>query len=57
MINGAQGKVLLVDDIKTNVSILKMALKGDYDISVAYDGETALGFGGRMGMAFVAIYP
>jgi len=40
--NPERGKVLLVDDIKANVNILKLNLKKDYDISVAYDGESAL---------------
>jgi len=42
MENPGKGKVLLVDDIKANINILKVSLSKDYDISVAYDGESAL---------------
>jgi len=42
MENPGRGKVLLVDDIKANVNILKANLKMDYDIEVAFDGRTAL---------------
>jgi putative two-component system response regulator len=35
-------KILIVDDIKINISILVQALKTDYQISVAPDGEAAL---------------
>lgn len=37
-----QCKVLLVDDIKANISILIKALRGEYDIEHANDGESAL---------------
>jgi len=42
MENLGKGKVLLVDDIKANINILKVSLNKDYDISVAFDGESAL---------------
>lgn len=42
MKNQRKGKLLLVDDIKANVNILKLNLKKDYDIDVAFDGESAL---------------
>ncbi len=35
-------RVLIVDDVKSNVQLLAEALKGDYRISVALDGEAAL---------------
>ncbi len=37
-----RGRLLLVDDIKANVKILQLNLKKDYDIDVAFDGESAL---------------
>lgn len=42
MDNSRPAKILLVDDIKTNVNILKLLFKDDYDVSVAHDGESAL---------------
>jgi sigma-B regulation protein RsbU (phosphoserine phosphatase) len=35
-------RILLVDDVKTNVDVLVHALKDDYKLSVALDGESAL---------------
>ena len=35
-------RVLIVDDVKSNVQLLAEALKGEYRISVALDGEAAL---------------
>ncbi|MFN7988436.1 MAG: fused response regulator/phosphatase [Thermoanaerobaculia bacterium] len=35
-------RVLIVDDVRSNVQLLAEALKGDYRISVALDGESAL---------------
>jgi phosphoserine phosphatase RsbU/P len=35
-------RILLVDDVKTNVDVLVQALKDDYKLSVALDGESAL---------------
>lgn len=40
--NHRPAKILVVDDIKTNVSILKLLFKDDYDVRVAYDGKSAL---------------
>lgn len=38
-----KGRVLIVDDVDENVDILRrQLLKNDFDIDVAYDGETAL---------------
>src|SRR6056297_2061397 len=37
-----RGKILIVDDIKANINLLSLKLKADYDISAAYDGESAL---------------
>jgi diguanylate cyclase (GGDEF)-like protein len=42
MENPKRGKLLLVDDIKSNVNILKLKLKKEYDIGVAYDGKSAI---------------
>lgn len=39
---GSKGKVLIVDDIPTNIKILGEALRTDYEISVAISGEKAL---------------
>jgi len=36
MENHKKGKVLLVDDIKANINILKQNLKNDYDIRIAF---------------------
>ena len=35
-------RVLVVDDVKANVDMLVEALRGDYKVSVALDGESAL---------------
>ncbi len=35
-------RVLIVDDVRSNVQLLAEALKGEYRISVALDGESAL---------------
>ena len=35
-------RILVVDDVKSNVDVLVQALKADYKLSVAFDGETAL---------------
>jgi serine phosphatase RsbU (regulator of sigma subunit) len=35
-------RVLVVDDVRANVQLLTEALKGDYKLSVALDGESAL---------------
>lgn len=39
-----QCKVLLVDDIKENINILVQALKNDYKLGFAMDGESALAY-------------
>ena len=38
----ADRRVLIVDDVQSNVDLLVRALKGSYRLSVAFDGETAL---------------
>ena len=38
----SESRILIVDDAKTNVDILVEALRGDYKLSVALDGEAAL---------------
>jgi sigma-B regulation protein RsbU (phosphoserine phosphatase) len=38
----SDSRVLLVEDGKTNLDILVAGLKGDYKLSIALDGETAL---------------
>ena len=38
----ADRRVLIVDDVRTNVELLVRALKDDYRLSVALDGESAL---------------
>ena len=38
----SESRVLIVDDVKTNVDILVEALRGDYKLSVALDGAAAL---------------
>jgi sigma-B regulation protein RsbU (phosphoserine phosphatase) len=38
----SESRVLIVDDVKTNVDILVSALRGDYKLSVAVDGPSAL---------------
>ena len=35
-------RVLIVDDVKTNVDILVQSLSGDYKLSVALGGQQAL---------------
>ena len=39
-------RVLIVDDVRSNVQLLAEALKGEYKVSVALDGESALKVGG-----------
>ena len=36
------GRILIVDDAKANVDLLVEALRGDYKLGVALDGEAAL---------------
>ncbi len=38
----ADSRILIVDDVKTNVDILVQALRNDYKLSVALDGAAAL---------------
>jgi len=38
----SESRILLVDDAKANIDVLVEALRGDYKLSVALDGETAL---------------
>lgn len=38
----SERRILIVDDVRTNVQLLAGALRGDYQISFALDGETAL---------------
>ena len=38
----SDSRVLIVDDVKTNIDILVEALRGDYKLGVALDGEAAL---------------
>ena len=38
----SDSRVLIVDDVKANIDILVQALRGDYKLSVAVDGEAAL---------------
>jgi len=38
----SHSRILIVDDVKTNVDILVQALGGEYKLSVALDGATAL---------------
>ena len=38
----ADRRILIVDDVRSNVDLLVMALKNHYRLAVAYDGETAL---------------
>ena len=38
----SESRILIVDDAKTNIDILVEALRGDYKLSVALDGEAAL---------------
>jgi DNA-binding response OmpR family regulator len=37
-----KAKILVVDDEKMNIELLKNFLSRDYDVSVAYDGDEAL---------------
>jgi sigma-B regulation protein RsbU (phosphoserine phosphatase) len=38
----ADSRILIVDDVKTNIDVLVHALRDDYKLSVALDGEAAL---------------
>jgi serine phosphatase RsbU (regulator of sigma subunit)/serine/threonine protein kinase len=38
----SESRVLIVDDVKANVDVLVQALRGDYKISVALNGESAI---------------
>jgi phosphoserine phosphatase RsbU/P len=38
----SESRILIVDDARTNVDVLVEALRGDYKLSVALDGTTAL---------------
>jgi sigma-B regulation protein RsbU (phosphoserine phosphatase) len=38
----ADRRVLIVDDVRSNVDLLARALQGHYQLSVAFDGESAL---------------
>ena len=38
----ADRRILIVDDVRSNVDLLVLALKGHYRLAVAFDGETAL---------------
>ncbi len=38
----SESRILIVDDVKTNIDILVQALRDDYKLSVAVDGEGAL---------------
>lgn len=38
----SESRVLVVDDVRTNVDLLVRALRNDYQLSVAFDGESAL---------------
>ena len=38
----SESRILIVDDVKTNVDILVQALRGEYKLSVALDGPAAL---------------
>jgi phosphoserine phosphatase RsbU/P len=40
--NLSESRILIVDDARTNVDVLVEALRGDYKLSVALDGTTAL---------------
>ena len=35
-------RVLVVDDLRANVQLLPRVLQSEYQVSVAFDGETAL---------------
>lgn len=48
LLNNLSGsRVLVVDDVKANVDIILAALRNDYRVSVAADGETALALARR----------
>src|SRR5262245_60925198 len=38
----SESRILIVDDIRTNVDVLVAALRNDYKLSVALNGESAL---------------
>src|SRR5262249_29822641 len=38
----SQSRILIVDDVKANIDVLVQALREDYKLSVATNGETAL---------------
>ena len=38
----SESRVLIVDDVKTNIDILVEALRGEYKLSIALDGAAAL---------------
>ena len=38
----SESRILIVDDVRTNVDVLVEALRGDYKLSVALNGESAL---------------
>ncbi|CAN2046271.1 hypothetical protein GMMP1_260015 [Candidatus Magnetomoraceae bacterium gMMP-1] len=42
MMNLKECKVLLADDIKANINILKMVLKNNYDVAYVQDGKSVL---------------
>ena len=42
MMSCSESRVLIVDDVKANVDVLVQALRNDYRLSVALDGENAL---------------
>ena len=37
-----KGKILIVDDIKADINILKSGLEDEYNVSVSYDGKSAI---------------
>ncbi len=38
----SESRILIVDDVRTNVDVLVKALRGEYKLSVALNGESAL---------------
>src|SRR5437016_1253008 len=38
----SDSRILIVDDVKANIDVLVQALRGDYKLSVALNGESAL---------------
>src|SRR5262249_60647823 len=42
MIDLSECRILIVDDVKANVDVLVQALRDDYKLSVALNGESAL---------------